>query len=77
MTKLKRITKKQIKEGIGICIKYGYWSKKLQDFYYEFEDVNRIQGIFKWLFNSSQSKSCKYYYLIEEYCKENNINYLE
>ena len=41
MKKIKRITKKQIKEGISIAIKYGYWGQEVRDFKTNFKIIKR------------------------------------
>ena len=78
MKKIKRITKKQIKEGISIVIKYGYWTQEVRDFQDKFEDYNKITNILSSLFASPFPKNSCHFYLLEEYCKENNIkDYLQ
>ena len=78
MKKIKRITKKQIKEGISIVIKYGYWTQEVRDFQDKFEDYNKIASILASLFASPFPKNSVHYSLLEEYCKENNIkDYLQ
>ena len=74
---IKRITKNRIKEGIKLCIEKGYWSKDVQDFCYSFSDSDKMLTILTSLFNSNQIKASKHYYLLVEYCKENNLSYLE
>ena len=78
MKKIKKITKKQIKEGISIVIKYGYWGQEVRDFQDKFEDYNKIASILASLFASPFPKHSIHYSLLEEYCKENNIkDYLQ
>ena len=74
---IKRITKNRIKEGIKLCIEKGYWSKEVQNFCYSFLDSDKMLTILTSLFNSNQIKASKHYYLLVEYCKENNLSYLE